>query len=84
MPHSIFCEWMAFWVLHPFGPEADDRRGAIMPATFANAFTEKGKKPVEMATFMLGRPEEKKKEMTGQQMFDAVATWVKALDAAGA
>lgn len=34
---SELTEWIAFSVIEPFGPEADDYRAGVMPALHANS-----------------------------------------------
>lgn len=51
-------EWMAFYQLEPFGPEADDLRNAI--STAANVNTTRGaagiKQSVKPQQFLIGEP----------------------------
>lgn len=59
-------EWMAFYTLEPFGTEAYYYGFAIVAATVANAFREKGSKAFSPEDFM---PKfEKQKQQTIEEM----------------
>jgi len=59
-----FSEWQAFYLLHPFGPQAETQRFAIQQANIANAPHYKTQKVRKMSEYM---PQFEHHEQTAEQ-----------------
>lgn len=52
MTHSELVDWMAYYKLEPFGPDADNWRAGLVSATVANVNRGKNRKAYKPTDFM--------------------------------
>lgn len=72
-----FIEWIAYYLLEPFGPRRDDQRFGVVAATIGNVNRKKGAPAFKWDQFF---PEPQlKKEQTWEEMLTLVAMWNAAL-----